>query len=201
MKANGASDAAVVKRVLDGDGEAYRLLVERHQARVFAILSRYVPADRVAEVAQDAFVRAFSSLAGFDVDRAFDKWLAGIAVRAAHDFWRAHYRNPETPLGAMSEEMRHRVESALVDEDRDHQPGEGLEHDETLGLLDAALGRLAPVERMVLTLVHLEERSVAETAELMGLSRANVKVRAHRARKKLRAVMDDMLDSREKEES
>ena len=60
-------------------------------------------------------------------------------------------------------------------------------------LLDWALGRLLPDDRMVVTLVHLENRSVSHTAQLLGWSKANVKIRAFRARRKLRKLIEESI--------
>mgnify|MGYP001100848515 CR=1 FL=1 len=63
-------------------------------------------------------------------------------------------------------------------------------------LLDRALGRLSPKDRLVIEIVHIDERPVKEAAAMLGWSTANVKVRSFRARKKLRAILEEMLEER-----
>lgn len=184
-------DARIIRRVRDGDTAAFALLVERHQRRVSGIVSGHAPPDRVRELCHETFVRTFRSLGGFKGQSPFVHWLSTIAVRACHDFWRKRYRERETVLSDLSEEGRRFAES--VADERIAPIEEAIGRDEAALVLRAALDRLSPTDRMVLTLVHLEERSVAETAELLGLSAANVKVRAFRARVKMRAFLAETI--------
>ncbi len=81
-------DKTVVAQVLAGDANAFEHLFEKYRGHVTAIVQRHVPYDRVEENVQDAFVRAFESLAGWKAAENFRQWLATIAVRTCYDFWR-----------------------------------------------------------------------------------------------------------------
>lgn len=186
------ADSQIIAQVLNGRVNLFEELIVRHQDQVAAIVAGKVPPDRVAEVAHDVFVRAFKSLRSFRGDSPFQHWLSSIAVRACRDFWRGQYRNQETPFSALSEEAQAWLES------REGAASGGQGQDttdrfETRELMDWALGQLKPVDRMVLTLTYFEDKSVGETAELMGISQANVKIKAMRARGKLRKIIGKAL--------
>lgn len=184
------TDSQIIAQVLDGRVNAFEELIVRHQDQVTAIVAGKIPFEQVAEVAHDVFVRAFKSLRSFRGDSPFQHWISSIAVRTCRDFWRGRYRNQETPVSALSEEAQAWLESVgSVDGERPSQ----AESFETKELLDWAMGQLKPDDRMVLTLTYLEDRSVGETAGLMGISQANVKIRAMRARGKLRKIIGKAL--------
>jgi len=183
------ADAQIIEAVLGGDTEAFGLLVERHREHVFRIVGRRVPRQEVEAVAQDVFVRAFTSLPGFAGRSPFEWWLSRIAVLTCHDFWRRSYRSREAPMSSLGEEHREWLRKTLADES-----GSSSERSEerlvARDLVMRALDELSPPDRAVIELVHLEERPVAEAAALLGWSRVNVKVRAHRARRKLQGVIE-----------
>lgn len=177
-------DQDTVDRVLGGDVNAFAHLFTRYQGHVTAIARRHVPGDRVAEIVQEAFVRAFQSLAGWKARSGFRRWLGTIAVRTCYDFWRRQYRRREIPMSRLSTASREWLEDNLADRSRDDWEALGRQA-EAREILAWALNRLGPEDRMVLELVYLEGQSVKEAARMLGWSTANVKVRAHRARKKI----------------
>jgi RNA polymerase sigma-70 factor (ECF subfamily) len=178
-------DMTVIAAVLDGDVNAFEQLLQRHEAAVARLVAAHVPGDHVAEVAHEVFVRAYKSLAGYAPVKPFAHWLSTIATRSCHDFWRERYRRRESPASDLSEDGQLFIETALAAEstERFEQLARQADARELLALL---LDQLAPLDRMVLTMTFLEERTVRETAEMLGISAPNVKVRAFRARKKLR---------------
>jgi RNA polymerase sigma-70 factor (ECF subfamily) len=186
------ADSQIIAQVLSGRVNLFEELIVRHQDQVAAIVAGKVPPERTAEVAHEVFVRSFKSLRNFRGDSPFQHWLSSIAVRACRDFWRGQYRNRETPLSALSQEAQAWLES----QDGAASGGQGpnpTDSFETKELIDWALGQLKPDDRLVLTLTYLEDKSVSETAELMGISQANVKIKAMRARGKLRKIIGKAL--------
>lgn len=191
-----SSDREIISKVLSGDINAFELLIERYQPQVFAIVRKHVPKDRADEVAHDVFVRAYQGLAGFSGKSGFSQWLAGIAIRTSYDFWRREYRQREIPVSQLTDAHREYIENTLSDVSAETFEQEGR-RDEAAEILEWALNRLSAPERMVLELVYLEEYSHREAAELLGWSVVNVKVRAHRARKKLARIMLEEQSSKE----
>lgn len=184
-----ASDGELVERVRGGETSAFEALVRRHQELVGRIVSGRVAVGSVAEVAQDCFVRAFVSLETYAGRSPFAHWLARIAVHACQDHWRASYRRRETPFSGLSESCRAWVENCQA------QPGGqgGDNGDEASELLGWAMERLSEQDRVVLTLTLLEGYTASETAALTGASAVVVKVRAFRARKRLRKLLAEAL--------
>jgi len=184
------TDAELVRLVLLGKTEAFETLVARHRAFVFKIVGGHVPREQVDDVAQDVFVRAFTSLAGYAGRAHFQHWLARLAVRSCYAFWRDTYRARETAMSALSDEQQTWVERTLAAE-AGRTSQERAASREAREVLAWALDQLSPESRMVLTLVHLDGLSVKEAAALLGWSQVNVKVRAHRARARLRKVLTE----------
>jgi RNA polymerase sigma-70 factor, ECF subfamily len=182
------SDAEIVRQVLDGNVNAFESLILRHRVLVVTIVKKHVPADAVEETTHEAFVRAYQSLPMFKGTGEFSQWLSSIAVRTCYDHWRKVYRSREIPMSALTEKhsqwleqvISHRAEEALDDLEPQREARE---------VLNWALGKLSAGDRMVLELIYLEELSVQESAELLGWSKANVKVRSFRARMKLEKLL------------
>lgn len=190
------TDAEIVRLVVGGKTDAFETLIARHQAQVFKIVGRHVPRAQVDEVAQEVFVRAFTSLATFAEQAPFHHWLASLAVRTCYGYWREAYRSRETSMSALSEEGQTWVEHVLAE-----QAGRSFHQQtaaqEAKAVLHWALDQLSPENRTVLTLVYLDGLSVREAAALLGWSQVNVKVRAHRARLRLRTLLLGLVEERE----
>ena len=168
------AESSDIKAARGGDQEAYRRLVERHQQEVGQYLWKFTT-DRVAwdELLQTVFVEAYLSFAKFRGDSDFVDWLRGIATHVGYRFWteRKKQRDRRTSLPDL-DDMR------LVEPVR--QP---------LGLFEM-LEQLSPRDRLVLTLLYVEERSVADAARLAGWTESMVKSQAHRARIKLKELWE-----------
>lgn len=177
------SDASIVRRVVAGDVEAFELLVDRHASRVRRLVARNVPRSAVPEVAHDAFVAAYLSLGSYAPTHPFEHWLVRVALRCCAEHWRARARvDPEDASGAGDLAAAARVPDATDDRE----------------LCEWALGRLERENREVVALAYFEELGVKECASVLGWSDSKVKVRLHRARLRLRELMRNVLDGRER---
>jgi RNA polymerase sigma-70 factor (ECF subfamily) len=187
------SDNPIIQRVLNGDVDAFEALIDRYHAYVFAILGRRIPNEEVDDVAQLVFLKAYQSLANFKGKSEFRHWLAQIATRTCYDFWRKRYRSCEVICSQIGNE-EHTWMQSIMDAQSVSDSEELCKKQEASEVLAYALSKLSPEDRMVLTLTHLEERSVKETALLLGWTQANVKVRAHRSRAKLKTILETALN-------
>jgi len=167
-----------VERARSGDGDAYARLIERYQKPIAQQMWRFTrDADRHAELVQDVFVNAYASLRSYRGAAPFLHWLRKIAVRTGYAYWR--------------QSKRARLERSL-DEGAARSPADDpadLDAQEAGELVHLILAELPPRDRLVLTLMYLEERSVAEIADLSGWSVAMVKVQLWRARAKLKKAL------------
>ncbi len=181
-------DDRIIRRILEGEVNAYELLLNRYRQNVLSIVRRHVPPREIEEIAQTVFIRAYQSLPSFHLNTDFRKWISSIAIRSCHDYWRKAYRNREIPMSSLTEKHENRLEelmassSSLASYERSFQ-------EETRELLERALNQLSPQDRMVTELVYLEGMKGKEAAELLGWSPANVKVRTFRSRRKLQKLL------------
>lgn len=148
------------------------------------IVKRHVPYNHIEEIAQDVFVRAFQSLAGFKEAGRFKQWLSSIAHRTCYDFWRNRFKSKEIAMSDLSEINLNSLNSE-VSSLSDQFFNETEAKKEAINILEVALEKLPARDRMIMELVYLEELSGKEVADLLGLSVVNVKVRSYRIKKSL----------------
>ncbi|MEM7144083.1 MAG: RNA polymerase sigma factor [Verrucomicrobiota bacterium] len=175
---------ALAKRVVGGDGDAFRELVEAFKMRVLGTATRFVRNHHeLDDLVQEIFLRVWKGLKTFRGEAPLEHWVMRVSVRTCYDHLRKQRRVRESEV--LVEEPR--WEAGMVDEgDRERSRREAWE------VVRCGLERLGEKDRVVITLLDLEGRSVAEIAELTGWSESNVKVRAFRARKKLKTVLESM---------
>lgn len=184
-------DLAIVEAVKNGETEEFRTLVERHKRRLYAVILRLVGDPSVAEeLAQEAFVKAFRSLAAFRRESSFGTWLIQIGIHAARDRMRSARRRDLVSIDAMQETHRPRLE--LVDTSPSADPGFEVEAEEERSLMRAALASLPAEYREVLVLKHFEGWAYGDIAAVTGDSIGTLKVRAFRARQLLRERLTEL---------
>jgi RNA polymerase sigma-70 factor (ECF subfamily) len=166
----------LIRKVREGDAEAFAPLVERYSRPIFALVVGIVgQREEAEELTQDIFLKAYTHLSTFGGHSAFSTWLYRIACNTA--------------LSAVRSRRRR---FALFDSDRSERlpdvPDEGeltaLSQAQEQALL-AALDRLEADERALIQLHYYENRPLSECGEILSISESNAKVRLHRIRKKL----------------
>lgn len=174
-----SQDASDVKRCLAGDQEAYARLVERYQAIVTQRMMRFTrDLNECEELVQTVFVRAYCTLGSYRGQGPFLHWLGVICTRVGYDFWG---RERQARRAALADCLE-RVDPVS---DRSLTPTEAAE------IAHALLARLPKADRLVLTLMYLEDCSTKEIARRTGWSRAVVKMRALRARRRIRTIAEE----------
>jgi len=150
---------------------------------------------RVAEedLAQDIFLKMFTRLEQYQGNVPFPHWVSRIAVTTCIDQLRAQKRRPEFRWADLSENEAEVLDNVLTDE-RDVLPGDALAARE---LVHKLLGQLKPDDRLVIQLLDLDQKTIAEISALTGWNQTLVKVRAFRARRKLQKLFQE-LQSKEK---
>jgi RNA polymerase sigma-70 factor (ECF subfamily) len=171
---------------LAGNGEGYARLVRRYQDKVAAQMWRFTRDPVVLDqLVQDVFVEGYLSLKGFQGRAPFLHWLRRVATRVGFRYWKSRARMEER-------------EEALKESDLSLPAApEALTPSEAADTLYRLLGRLPPADRLVLTLFYFEECDVKEISARSGWTRALVRVRLHRARKKLKTLLGEAGMGRE----
>ena len=186
------SDVEIIRRVMEGEVNAFEGLLKRHQEHVLKIVKKHIPYNHIEETAQEVFIRAYQGLATIEKPGNFKQWISAVAIRTCYDFWRKRYRSREIPLSDLNERHREWLDGVMAEESERVYRQSRIQK-EAVEVLDWALGKLSAEDRMVCELVYLEGLSGKETAQLLGWSVANVKVRSYRCRKKLRQLLNDFM--------
>jgi RNA polymerase sigma-70 factor (ECF subfamily) len=178
-------EVELIDRIRKGSLDEFGELVRRHQQRVFSILGRYErDVQRVEDLAQQTFVKAWRALAQYDGRAPFEHWISRIAVRTALDHLRKQKRlRAEVPFSCLGDSVLDWLRSDRASE---------ISSREAREVLDPAMSKLSPEDRVVITLMEIEERSVQEISRMTGWSGVGVRVRAHRARAKLKKILERM---------
>jgi RNA polymerase sigma factor (sigma-70 family) len=181
--------AQCLGRVRQGDPEASRSLVEALYPQVIRIVRSHLPVRAAEEdLAQEIFAKLFARLDQYQERGGvpFEHWVSRLAVRTCLDALRAERRRPELRWSDLPEEQTAWLEFMVMDESAppDTAPASARE------LLERLLAQLPPEDRLVISLLDLEEKSVKEIAQLTGWNIPLIKVRAFRARGKLRKLAE-----------
>jgi RNA polymerase sigma-70 factor (ECF subfamily) len=185
-----ASDgAAVLARARQGDGEAFRALVEQHSRRAFQLAFRLTGNEQDAEdVVQESFLRAYRQLGRFEARASFATWLYRIVANCAVDVMRTRQATHQRASERLDE-------SAPVAADAP-DPERLAESAELKRRVGAALADLSPLERAAFALRHHEGRSIDEICRALGLGTSAAKHAVFRAVKKLRIALAPLRESR-----
>lgn len=177
------SDSEDIAATLAGDHGAFARIVERYQGDVSRYLWRFTRNEiDCEELTQNVFVEVYLSLASFGRKAVFWSWIKVIATRVGYRYWQR-----QTKARKLGNVELH--ETSVTDQSRPDIVDQVVQNDEASRLF-AMLQQLSPRDRLVLTLMYIEEHSVAEIAEITGWSQTLVKVQAFRARNKLKDLVE-----------
>lgn len=173
-----------VARAQRGDEDAFVHLASVYRPRIWSTASRFARSrPELEDLTQDLFLKMWRGISSYRSDAPFENWVMTVTVRGCYDFLRSNRRRRDSETLVDPQDRRDDPDPA------DARARSRREAWETVSLL---LDRLDARDRTIITLLDLEERGVRETAVLTGWSEANVKVRAHRARKKMRELFHEL---------
>lgn len=182
-----AGDIALVHRALARDPDAVRAIIKTHNQRLYRIARGVVRNDAEAEdVVQEAYMRAFSSLAAFRGEASLSTWLSRIVINEALGRLRKRRR-----IVAMPENPEARIIPFPLNPSDD--PERTMAQRQILGLVERATDSLPDVYRTVFVARVIEGLSIEETADVLGIRPETVKTRLHRARSLVRKALDDEI--------
>ena len=174
----------VIDRVLSGDTEAFEALVLEHQNKVYSLALRMVGNEEDArDMAQEAFIRAFSFLTGFRGDSKFSVWLYRLTSNICIDFLRSRAKKRTVSMTWTDDEGDDAGELEIPDER--FSPEEQFDRTSIRESVQRGLDSLSPQYREILVLREINGLSYEEIGRVLGIEEGTVKSRIFRARKKL----------------
>ena len=181
----------LARQAQEGDESAFAEIVRRYSPRVFSVASRFFrQRSLVEEAAQEVFLKAFTQLGSFEGRGSIEGWLTRIATNTCLNMIRGAKRRPESTVSDLTDDEERWLEH--------HSGGDGSVENSVVAtdLADRVLSVLSPEDQQALLMIDGEDASIKEVAEATGWSESKVKVRAFRARKKVREAMEKLLNRR-----
>lgn len=190
------SDSVLATLSADGSEEAFEEILRRYSPRVFRVCGRFFRRHSlIEEAAQETFLRAFTQLKNFEGRGSLEGWLTRIASTTCINILRTQKRQSELTISDLTENETSWVEDQLsMRATSDHHSDE--QRYIAADLVDKVIGMLIPEDAMVLMMMEGDGASIREAAAATGWTESKVKVRAFRARRKLRESIEKLLDRR-----
>ena len=175
------NQTAALGRAVQGDDDAFAMLVQQHSRRVFQLAFRMTRNEQDAEdIVQESFLRAYRQLGSFQARADFGTWLYRIVANCAVDLMRTRHH-------------RVRRQTDAIDDDtpaaHDQTPERLARSAEARRLVESALSDLSALERAAFTLRHHEGRSIEEVCRILDLGQSAAKHAVFRAVRKLRVTL------------
>ncbi len=172
----------IIAKVRQGDTRAYSILVDKYQNILFSLALRILKnREEAEEMTQEAFIRAYRSLESFRGNSRFSTWLYSIAYNSCL----SQVRKNKLSRG-MKAGLEPGVEFWGEQENREDE-------EQRSRCLEAALKKLPEEDYLLVILHYYDSQRIDEISRITGLGESNVKVRLHRARKKLETMINEML--------
>jgi len=177
MENHTANIKELIEEALADNEDACRKILNLYKSRIFSYVYRMIRNYHDAEdITFDTFIRCFKSLSSFDRTRSFSTWLFTIAHNVTIDFIRKNKQQYEYY------DERHAAKEDFVEE---------YEKKKKMERIEEALAKLPPLERELIVLFHKEECSYKEISEILKIPVSTIKIKLHRARKKLRGIIHE----------
>jgi RNA polymerase sigma-70 factor (ECF subfamily) len=193
MQISDATDSELVTRVLGGDKNAYRPLVERYQNRIHALVYGMLrDAEEARDITQNAFIKAYQNLASFRIESSFYTWLYRIAMNLAIDQCRMVKRRRTSSFEESSASRDD--DGQILELHHTDSPHKALQRKQTQERIFAAMEDLTEEQREVVLLREVEGLSYKEIAEAMGIPEGTVMSRLFYARKKLQTSLTALTE-------
>jgi RNA polymerase sigma-70 factor (ECF subfamily) len=189
----GLDDVDLVAHAKAGDARAFRTIMERHNRRLYRVARTLLRDDTEAEdVVQEVYLRAFTALSGFRGDASLATWLTRITLNEA--LGRKRKQRPTVGLDTV-DAMQDSGAQILRFPNMSNDPERSAAQREIQKILEASIDALPEPFRVVFVMRDVEEMRIEETADFLGIRPETVKTRLHRARRLLRASLDERLAS------
>ncbi|MDB6064455.1 MAG: polymerase, sigma-24 subunit, subfamily [Pedosphaera sp.] len=190
MSESGFDMAACLDRVRSQDEEAARMLFHHLHPLVLKVVRSHLPRRMSEEdLTQTVFMKVFANLGQYSGKAPLEHWVSRIAVNTCIKALRAEKVRPELRWADLGEDEA-QILDWLVATDEDLSPDRSMA---SRDLVENLMGQLKPKDRLVINLMNLEGRTIEEVSQITGWSPVVIKVRAFRARAKLRALFKKLM--------
>lgn len=180
------NDQHFINKVLQGDVNSFAQLVDNYKNMVFSLALKMVKSrEEAEEISQDTFIKAYQNLPKFQGDSKFSTWLYKIAYHTSLDAIKKNKNNNNTV--EINEVNYHKI--ASLDNTLQY-----LERKERAKLMDDCLLKLPEDERSIIWMFYYEELSLKEICDITSLTETNLKVKLHRARKRLLTIVEQNVE-------
>ncbi|MGK0447262.1 MAG: RNA polymerase sigma-70 factor (ECF subfamily) [Polaribacter sp.] len=179
-------DQLYIDKVINGDTNAFAYLVDAYKDMVFSLAFKMTKnREEAEEVSQDTFIKAFKNLNKFKGDSKFSTWLYRIGYHACLDAIKKNKNhNNSLEINEITFNKIQSVDTIL----------QGIERKERATVMNDCLLKLPEEERSIIWMFYFDELSLKEIIEVTSLSEANLKVKLHRARKRLLAIVEENVE-------
>ena len=184
-------DFQLIRRIQDGEQQAFTLLVRKYQNRVSNILTRYIRSSDIADVTQEVFIKVYKSLSSFKGDSAFYTWLYRIAVNTAKNYLTSQSRRPPTSDIDVIEADSYDGSESLKDAGT---PESILRSQEIRRVIMEAIDQLPHELKVAITLRELEGMSYDDIATIENCPIGTVRSRIFRAREAIDKQLAPLLE-------
>jgi len=181
IKEGKLSDECLIDSAKNGDESSFTTLVTRYKHHVFGLATHFArDSFELDDICQMVFIKVYEHLGTFRHDAPFKHWLSRVTVNTCYDVLRkAKQTSGNVPWEALPSDIRDPAAFDTV-----------VSAQDAYEILKRALTKLRPDERIVITLLELEEQSVRDVAIFTGWSEGNVRIRAYRARQALKRILE-----------
>ena len=193
-RAESIADGVLASHAANGDEDAFSEIVRRYSPRVFRVCGRFFKRySHVEEAAQETFLRAFTQIGRFEARGSLEGWLTRVASTTCINILRTQKRQRELSISDLTEDETTWIENVVSGK---FNQSESSSEDRLIAsdLIDKVIGLLKPDDALVLLMMESEGASIKEAAVRTGWTESKVKVRAFRARKKLREALEELLN-------
>ncbi len=195
------SEIALVEQARQGDEAAFEEIVQRYSPRVFRIASQFFRRrEAVEDAAQEVFLKVFTQLASYEGRGSLEGWISRIATNTCINTLRSSNRRPEATISELTNDENDWLAQRLI-EAADSRQQSAEDNLIAVNLAEKLLAMVPAEDRMVLTLMDGEEMSVKDVVDVTGWSESKVKMRAMRARQRVRQAVENLFKSRKNVES
>lgn len=194
------AELELVNLARQGDEAAFEEIVQRYSPRVFRIASQFFRRrEAVEDAAQEVFLKVYTQLDSYEGRGSLEGWITRIATNTCINTLRSAKRRPEAPITELTEAEDDWLAQKLIDA-ADSRPSVE-NHLVAVNLAEKLLAMVPAEDRLVLSLMDGEELSVKEVVDVTGWSESKVKMRAMRARQRMRQAVEKLFKNKKSVES